>query len=73
MKTLVVGGTGNVGSAVVQQLLARKADLRLFVRDAESALPAGVEAAVGDLMDPPAVERALARCDRWAVSCGDVE
>ena len=36
MKVLVVGGTGTVGAAVVQQLLARKADLRLFVRDAKT-------------------------------------
>jgi uncharacterized protein YbjT (DUF2867 family) len=64
MKILVVGGTGTVGAAVVQQLLARKADLRLFVRDSKTALPAGVESAVGDLMDPPAVERALAGIDK---------
>ena len=64
MKILVVGGTGTVGAAVVQQLLARKADLRLFVRDAKTVLPAGVEPAVGDLMDPPAVERALAGIDK---------
>jgi uncharacterized protein YbjT (DUF2867 family) len=64
MKILVVGGTGTVGAAVVQQLLARKADLRLFVRDAKTALPAGVESFVGDLMDPPAVERALAGIEK---------
>jgi uncharacterized protein YbjT (DUF2867 family) len=64
MKTLVVGGTGNVGSAVVQQLLVREADLRLFVRDAKATVPTGVDVAVGDLMDPPAVERALAGIDK---------
>jgi uncharacterized protein YbjT (DUF2867 family) len=64
VKILVVGGTGTVGAAVVEQLLARQADLRLFVRDSKTALPAGVEPAVGDLMDPPAVERALAGIDK---------
>lgn len=63
-KILVVGGTGTVGAAVVQQLLARRADLRLFVRDAKTMLPAGVESSVGDLIDPPAVERALAGVDK---------
>jgi len=63
-KILVVGGTGTVGAAVVQQLLARSADLRLFVRDAKAALPVGVESTVGDLMDPPAVERALAGVEK---------
>ena len=64
MKILIVGGTGKIGSAVVQQLLERKADLRLFVRDQKTTVPAGVETMVGDLMDPPAVERALAGIDK---------
>jgi nucleoside-diphosphate-sugar epimerase len=38
-KILVIGGTGTVGAAVVQQLLARQADLRLFVRDAKTTFP----------------------------------
>jgi uncharacterized protein YbjT (DUF2867 family) len=63
-KTLVIGGTGMVGSAVVGELLRRKADLRLFVRNEKAALPGGVDVAVGDLLDPPAVERAMAGCDQ---------
>lgn len=64
MKTLVVGGTGMVGSAVVDELLRRKADVRLLVRDEKASVPSGVEVAVGDLLDPPAVERAMDGCDQ---------
>ena len=64
MKIFVVGGTGLVGSAVVGELLQRKADVRLFVRDAKSAKPSGVDFAVGDLLDPAAVERAMAGADK---------
>ncbi len=64
MKILVIGGTGLVGSAVVTELLRRRADLRLLVRDAKASVPSGVEVAVGDLLDPPAVERAIAGTDK---------
>ena len=53
MKVLVLGGTGTVGSAVVRELLARKADVRVLTRSAEKAkgLPAGAQAIIGDLLD----------------------
>lgn len=60
---LVIGGTGLVGSAVVRELLARGADLRLLVRDPKADVPSGVETAVGDLLDPPAIDRALTGID----------
>jgi uncharacterized protein YbjT (DUF2867 family) len=62
-KILVVGGTGLVGSSVVRELLRRDADVRLLVRDAKAAVPSGVDVAVGDLLDPPAVERAMEGAD----------
>lgn len=55
MKILVLGGTGTVGSNVVQELLARDAEeVRVLTRDAQKAkhLPAGV---VGDLNEPDTV------------------
>ena len=54
MKVLVTGATGNVGSAVVAELLKRGADVHALIRkpDAAHKLPAGVEVAVGDLLDP---------------------
>ncbi len=61
MKILAIGGTGKVGSAVVQELVKRNADVRVLVRkkDAASKMPVDVEVAEGDLLDPPAVEKAL--------------
>ena len=64
MKILVVGGTGLVGSTVVRELVRRDADVRLLVRDAKTAVPSGVDVAVGDLLDPPAVERAMEGADK---------
>ncbi len=59
VKILVIGGTGVVGSQVVRALLERGANLRILVRDASAKVPAGVETAIGDLLDPPTVERAM--------------
>jgi uncharacterized protein YbjT (DUF2867 family) len=61
MKILAIGGTGKVGSAVVKELVKRNADVRVLVRkkDAASKMPANVELAEGDLLDPPTVEKAL--------------
>ncbi len=58
---LVTGATGQVGSEVVRALAARGAPVRALVRDPAKAqeLPAGVEAAQGDLLDPASLERAL--------------
>ena len=64
MRTLVIGGTGNVGSAVVKELLRRGADLRLLVRKAIPSAPRGVEVAIGDLLDPPAISKALDGVDK---------
>ncbi len=57
MKTLVIGGTGTVGSQVVRELLARKAEVLVLTRNAEKekALPPGVRGIVGDLLDPGTV------------------
>jgi uncharacterized protein YbjT (DUF2867 family) len=61
MKILAIGGTGRVGSAVVKELVKRNADVRVLVRkkEAGSQMPANVELAEGDLLDPPSVEKAL--------------
>ena len=61
MKILVTGGTGNVGSAVVPELLKRGAQVRVLARKqpGEGRLPAGVEVAIGDLLDPSSVEEAM--------------
>jgi uncharacterized protein YbjT (DUF2867 family) len=64
MKILVIGGTGQVGSAVVKELSKRGADLRLLVRKQDSSQTQGVEVAIGDLLDPPAVSKAMQGVDK---------
>ena len=66
MKILVTGGTGRVGAEVVQQLVQRGATVRALVRKKGSItqFPAGVEAAVGDLLDPVSVQKALEGMDK---------
>ena len=66
MKILVTGGTGNVGGAVVTELLKRKADVRVLARKQPDAgkLPAQVEVTLGDLLDPVSVEQAMQGVDK---------
>lgn len=54
-RTLIIGGTGTVGSAVIAETLRRgMTGLRVLSRDARrlADLPDGVEGVVGDLGDP---------------------
>jgi uncharacterized protein YbjT (DUF2867 family) len=64
VKILVIGGTGHVGSEVVKELQKRKADIRLLVRKEDTPTPAGVEKAVGDLLDPVSVQKAMEGVDK---------
>jgi len=64
MKILVIGGTGNVGAEVVKELQKRKADIRLFVRKESPPAPQGIEVAIGDLLDPVSVQRAMQGVDK---------
>jgi uncharacterized protein YbjT (DUF2867 family) len=59
MKILVTGGTGNVGGAVVRELLKRGTDVRVLARKQPESgkMPAGVEIVIGDLLDPVSVGR----------------
>jgi len=60
MTILVTGATGNVGRNVVDQLVARGADVRALVRDpAKAGLPAGVDVVQGDLLDVDSLRAAL--------------
>ena len=64
MKILVIGGTGNVGAEVVKELQNRNADIRLLVRKEGDGSPKGVEVAIGDLLDPVSVQKALHGVDK---------
>jgi len=58
---LVMGATGNVGGALVRQLLAVGAEVRAAVRDpAAASPPAGVEVVAGDFDQPGSLAAALA-------------
>ena len=67
MLTLVTGGTGTVGAAVVRRLVDEGRAVRALVRDpvrAGELLPRGVELVTGDVTDEGSVRRAMAGCDR---------
>lgn len=66
MRALVTGATGKVGNAVARALAARGDDVMALVRDparAAALLPAGVEAARGDVTDPSSVRAAVEGCE----------
>jgi uncharacterized protein YbjT (DUF2867 family) len=58
---LVTGATGNVGSQVVREVVARQGAVRAFVRDRAkaAALLPGVEVATGDFSDLDSLRRAM--------------
>ena len=61
MRVLVTGGTGTVGSQVVQALLARGVEVRVLTRDPGRArLPEGVTAVAGNLLDVATVRSVFA-------------
>lgn len=61
MKVLVTGGTGTVGSRVVEGLLARGVETRVMTRSAEkfAQIPSGAAGVVGDLEDPATLPTAF--------------
>ncbi|MFB3828557.1 MAG: SDR family oxidoreductase [Bryobacteraceae bacterium] len=65
MRTLVIGGTGTVGSRTVSNLLSRGAAVRVLTRDAHKAreLPQGVEPAIGDTARPGSLREAFRGVD----------
>lgn len=66
MKTLVIGGTGTVGSQVVQELQRKQQQVRVLTTSASKAasLPQEVEGVVGDLNQPESLAAALDGIDR---------
>lgn len=62
MRTLVIGGTGTVGSRVVAELLARGVEVSVLTRDVEKRAP-GAKMLVGDLRDPNSVARSFVDVD----------
>jgi uncharacterized protein YbjT (DUF2867 family) len=60
MTVLITGGTGTVGSRVIEDVLARGVSVRTLSRRPETAsVPAGVEVIEGSLSDTAAMRKAL--------------
>ena len=72
MKILVTGGTGKVGTEVVQALLRRGESVRVLTRNKEAKLPDGAEVAIGDLLDADSVRSALNGVDKLFLLVGNV-
>lgn len=67
MKILVIGGTGTVGSQVVNELMQRDVeDVQVLTRSAEKAkaLPKDVQGVVGGLLEPETVRTVFEGIDR---------
>jgi uncharacterized protein YbjT (DUF2867 family) len=60
---LVTGATGRVGGRVVARLAAAGEQVRALVRNPDAVLPAGVDAAPGDLTEPATVDTAAKGAD----------
>ena len=71
LSTLVVGGTGHLGSRVVRELLGRGKRVRALVREGTDAHPLeeqGVEVIRGNMLDPPSLLRAMDGVDAVATT-----
>lgn len=66
MKTLVIGGTGTVGSEVVEQLLSEETEIVVLTRSSDNfeKLPEGVKGVVGDLLQPKTLRSVFKKVDR---------
>ncbi|MFP3869910.1 MAG: hopanoid-associated sugar epimerase [Syntrophobacteria bacterium] len=66
MTTLITGGSGFIGSAVVRQLLQAGHEVRVLLRphsDRRNLAGLPVEIVPGDLLDPASLRRALVDCN----------
>jgi uncharacterized protein YbjT (DUF2867 family) len=66
MKAWVAGATGETGRRMVQQLVDRNIEVRVFVRDGDRAkalLPKTVDIVTGDLLQPNEIQASMAGCN----------
>ena len=70
MAMLIIGGTGRIGSLVVQGLSDRGATARILTtRPEECELPAGMTPVEGDLLNPASLRDALVGIDTLFLLC----
>jgi uncharacterized protein YbjT (DUF2867 family) len=72
---LVIGGHSKIGSALIDDLVARGEQVRGTVRSGESAdsFPAGVETVLGDLADRASLDAAMEGADKLFLLCGPTQ
>jgi uncharacterized protein YbjT (DUF2867 family) len=72
---LVIGGRSKIGSALIEDLVAKGEDVRALVRSGEggNTMPEAVEQATGDLGDLDSLRSAIAGADRVFLLCGPAE
>ncbi len=72
---LITGATGNVGSEVVNQLLARGQKVRVFTRDAAKVAHWGdqVEIAIGDFSSPESFSQAVSGVEGVFIMYGPLD
>jgi uncharacterized protein YbjT (DUF2867 family) len=65
-KIVVIGGTGTVGSQIVQELLKRGAEVKVMTRSADriASLPRGIEGVVGSMLQPESLPSVFAGADK---------
>ena len=72
---LITGATGNVGSEVVSQLLAKGQKVRVFTRDAAKVAHWGdqVEVAIGDFSSPENFSQAVSGVEGVFIMYGPLD
>ena len=72
---LVIGGRSKIGSALIDDLVARSEQVRAMVRSGESpdSFPAGVETVLGDLGDRASLDAATEGADKLFLLCGPTQ
>ena len=63
MTTVVTGGTGVVGQALLKHLVDGEGAVRAMVRDSTKSVPEGAKSAIGDVLEYPSLERAFYGAD----------